>query len=85
VLLSKRSKDRIDAKICALTPRNWGSSIVQCIKGINSYINGWVQFFSICTNGVGRVLKIFGWSHSATNASDPTASNGNERAQSRRN
>jgi RNA-directed DNA polymerase len=57
VLLSKRSKERIDAKICALTPRNWGSSIAQCIKGMNSYINGWVQFFSICTNGVGHVLE----------------------------
>jgi RNA-directed DNA polymerase len=57
VLLSKRSKDRIDDKIRVLTPRNWGSSIVQCIKGVNSYVNGWVQFFSICTHGVERVLE----------------------------
>jgi RNA-directed DNA polymerase len=57
VLLSKRSKDRIDDKIRVLTPRNWGSSIAQCIKGINSYVNGWVQFFSICTDGVERILE----------------------------
>jgi RNA-directed DNA polymerase len=56
VLLSKRSKERIDKKIRMLTPRNWGNSIEACIKQTNSYLVGWIQFFGICTGGVGSVL-----------------------------
>jgi len=51
VLLSKRSKERIDARIRELTPRNWGQSLRKCIKGINTYLQGWIGFFSICTAG----------------------------------
>jgi hypothetical protein len=56
VLLSKRSKDRIDAKIRELTPRNWGCSVDACIKQVNVYLLGWIGFFGICTGGVERTL-----------------------------
>jgi group II intron reverse transcriptase/maturase len=56
VKLSKRSKERIDAKIRELTPRNWGNSIRVCIKQVNQYLLGWVEFFRICTEGVERTL-----------------------------
>jgi RNA-directed DNA polymerase len=49
VLLSKRSKDRIDEKIRELTPRNWGNSLRACIKQVNAYLLGWISFFRICT------------------------------------
>ena len=49
VLLSKRSKDRIDRKICELTPRNWGNSLRACIRQLNGYLLGWIGFFGICT------------------------------------
>lgn len=49
VLLSKRSKDRIEEKIRELTPRNWGSSLDACIKQLNQYLRGWMGFFEICT------------------------------------
>lgn len=52
VLLSKRSKERIDARIRELTPRNWGRSLRDCISGLNSYLVGWLGFFGICTAGV---------------------------------
>ena len=52
VLLSKRSKDRIDQRIRELTPRNWGQSLRDCIAGINAYLVGWLGFFGICTAGV---------------------------------
>lgn len=52
VLLSKRSKERIDGRIRELTPRNWGRSLRDCITGINSYLVGWLGFFGICTAGV---------------------------------
>src|SRR5215212_4709655 len=44
VKLSQRSRDRIDAKIRALIPRNWGRSFETCIKQVNQYLTGWVNF-----------------------------------------
>jgi RNA-directed DNA polymerase len=53
VKLSRRSRDRIDAKIRALTPRNWGRSLGTCIKRVNQYLVGWVNFFGrSCTEEV---------------------------------
>ena len=49
VLLSKRSKERIDARLREHTPRNWGSSLKACILQLNAYLLGWVGFFGICT------------------------------------
>lgn len=57
VLLSKRSKERIDEKIRELTPRNWGSSIESCINKINVFARGWMGFFGICTRGEERTLS----------------------------
>lgn len=56
VLLSARSKERIDEKVRALTPRNWGGSLTACIHNINVYTLGWIGFFGICTIGVERML-----------------------------
>ena len=56
VLLSKRSKERVDARIRELVPRNWGNSVDACIQQVNRYLLGWIQFFGICTEGVERML-----------------------------
>lgn len=56
VLLSKRSKERVDAKIRELTPRSWGQSLRACIAKINVYLVGWLGFFGICTAGVEYTL-----------------------------
>jgi group II intron reverse transcriptase/maturase len=56
VLLSKRSKERIDSKIRELTPRNWGNSLRACIRQLNGYLLGWIGFFGICTTGSERTL-----------------------------
>jgi hypothetical protein len=56
VLLSKRSKDRIDEKIQQLTPRNFGNSLKECIRRINVYLRGWIGFFWICTNAEEQTL-----------------------------
>jgi RNA-directed DNA polymerase len=48
VLLSRRSKDRLEKKTRELTPRNWGSSMKKCIHRINTYLRGWIGFFGIC-------------------------------------
>jgi RNA-directed DNA polymerase len=51
VRLSKRSEERLVAKVVELTPRNWGDSIPACIKRINAYVRGWLNFFGICSHG----------------------------------
>jgi RNA-directed DNA polymerase len=56
VLLSKRSKDRIDEKIRALTPRNWGNSLDECIRRLNLYLRGWMGFFRICTEAAEQMF-----------------------------
>lgn len=56
VLLSKRSKDRIDRKIPELTPRTWGQSLKACIRSLNAYLLGWIGFFGICTTKVHGAL-----------------------------
>ena len=58
VLLSKRSKERIDSKIRELTPRNWGNSVDACIKQVSVYLLGWIQFFGICTPRAERELAL---------------------------
>lgn len=57
VVLSQRSKRRIDEQIRRLTPRNWGGSLRACIRRINEYTRGWVGFFRICTDPVERTLR----------------------------
>ena len=57
VLLSKRSKSRIDAKIRELTPRTWGQSLRGCIRQLNAYLRGWLNFFGTsCTEAAVRTL-----------------------------
>ena len=57
VVLSKRSKTRIDETIRKLVPRNWGRSLRDCIARLNVYLLGWIGFFWICTEAAVRVLS----------------------------
>lgn len=56
VLLSKRSKERIDKRIRELTPRNFGQSLKDCIRTLNVYLLGWIGFFWVCTDAEERTL-----------------------------
>lgn len=57
VLLSARSKERIDEKIRDLAPRNWGNSMDRCIARLNGYVVGWIGFFGICTDEAARTFQ----------------------------
>jgi RNA-directed DNA polymerase len=57
VLLSKRSKERIDGRIRELTPRGFGNSLKACIERINVYLQGWIGFFWICTERATQVMQ----------------------------
>jgi group II intron reverse transcriptase/maturase len=56
VLLSKRSKARVDDKIRELTPRVWGQPLSACIAQLNAYLLGWIGFFWICTEAAAQML-----------------------------
>lgn len=49
VLLSKRSRERIEEKIRELTPNHWGNSLENCVFRLGQYLAGWIGFFWICT------------------------------------
>lgn len=49
VHLSKRTKQRLDAKILGLTPRTWGQSLSSLFGSVNRYLRGWVGYFRLCT------------------------------------
>ncbi|MDA2927758.1 group II intron reverse transcriptase/maturase, partial [Acidobacteria bacterium AH-259-G07] len=57
VLLSTRSKERIDKRIRELTPRNWGQSLRDCIRQVNVYLPGWAEFFHICSEAELQTLR----------------------------
>jgi group II intron reverse transcriptase/maturase len=57
VLLSKRSKERIDDRIRELTPRHWGQSLRECIRCLNAYLLGWAGFFRICSAAELQTLR----------------------------
>jgi group II intron reverse transcriptase/maturase len=49
VHISKRTKERLDAKIRGLTPRSWGQSLSSLFESVNRYLRGWVGYFQLCT------------------------------------
>jgi len=57
VLLSKRSRERIETRSRELTPRNWGQSMKACIAQVSTYLRGWMGYFGVCTEGDWRTLQ----------------------------
>lgn len=59
VQLSKRTLERLDTKIRALTPRSWGRPLDECMRQLSRYLKGWMGYFRLCTADVLRTLKYF--------------------------
>ena len=59
VLVSNRTKERMDAKIHELTPRMWGQSPTRCIERLNVYLRGCSGYFRICTEE--NVYRLHVW------------------------
>lgn len=57
VLLSKRSQERLAAKVVELTPRNGGTSLKACISSVNAYLLGWLGHFGICSAGAATTMR----------------------------
>jgi len=48
VLVADAALRRLEAELKALTPRNWGRSIDDCIQRVNVLLRGWLGYFAIC-------------------------------------
>jgi hypothetical protein len=59
VLVSTRTKERMDANIRELTPRVWGRSPSRCIEQLNVNLRGWSSYFRICTEE--NVYRLHVW------------------------
>jgi RNA-directed DNA polymerase len=59
VQLSRRSVERLEARLLQMTPRNWGSSLERCFERLNRYLQGWMGYFRLCTREVCKTLHYF--------------------------
>jgi hypothetical protein len=48
VLVADDALRRLEKELKALTPRNWGQSVDDCIRRVNVYLRGWLGYFAIC-------------------------------------
>lgn len=48
VLVADKALRRINDELKALTPRNWGQSLDDCIRRVNVYLRGWLGYFAVC-------------------------------------
>jgi RNA-directed DNA polymerase len=49
VHLSRKTVERVKTRLKEMTPRNWGQSLLTCIKELNTYIKGWVAYYRLCS------------------------------------
>lgn len=48
VLVTDAALQRLESELKALTPRNWGQSVDDCIRRVNLYLRGWLGYFAVC-------------------------------------
>ena len=57
VLLSERTMRNAMERVRQLTPRNWGSSLGDCIVQINAWLRGWHGFFGIASESEMQMMR----------------------------
>ena len=57
VHLSHKTVERVETRLKEMTPRNWGQSLLACIKELNRYITGWVAYYRQCSEEAVRNWK----------------------------
>jgi group II intron reverse transcriptase/maturase len=48
ILIAEAALQKLGTALKALTPRNWGRSIDECIRRVNALSRGWLEYFAIC-------------------------------------
>jgi group II intron reverse transcriptase/maturase len=59
VHISARTKQRMDERIRALTPRSWGQSLSSCLAEVSRYVRGWMAHYRICTEEGAQLFRRF--------------------------
>ena len=59
VHLSKRSVDRLNARVRELTPRTWGQTLERCFERLNCYLRGWLGYFQRCDRNGAAIFRRF--------------------------
>ena len=59
VHISARTKQRLDARIRALTPRLWGQSVDVCLSEISVFVRGWMAHYRLCTEAGAELFERF--------------------------
>jgi group II intron reverse transcriptase/maturase len=59
VHISARTKQRLDARIRALTPRKWGQSLRTCLDEISVFARGWMAHYRLCTEEGAKLFRRF--------------------------
>jgi RNA-directed DNA polymerase len=59
VMIADKALRLVNDELKAHTPRNWGQSLDECIRRVNVYLRGWLDYFAICDKkqlaGLGRI------------------------------
>jgi len=48
VRIAEAALRRLESELKALTPRNWGQSLDDCIRRVNVLLRGWLGYFAVC-------------------------------------
>jgi hypothetical protein len=48
VFVANEALQSCETELKALTPRNWGRSVDDCIRSVNVFLRGWLGYFAIC-------------------------------------
>jgi group II intron reverse transcriptase/maturase len=59
VHISSRTKQRMDDRIRALTPRKWGRTLSSCMAEVSTYVRGWMAHYRICTEEGAQLFQRF--------------------------
>ncbi len=59
VHISARTKQRMDDRIRALTPRKWGQSLTACFAEVSTFVRGWMGHYRLCTEDGARLFRRF--------------------------
>lgn len=50
ITISERTRLRMNNRLRELTPRSWGNRFARCVVRLNSFLNGWIGYFQLCTD-----------------------------------
>lgn len=56
--LSRKTMERIKARVREMTPRTWGDSFSSCVGQLNRYFEGWAAYFRVCSEAGADFFRV---------------------------